>query len=176
MQQFIAICLCIFVLFNTALANDKTNQFSLSSSAFPDGGAMPVLYTCDGQNVSPQITWKNPPAHTKSFAIIMSDPDAPSGTLYHWVLFNIPVTMPEVAQGVSPTKEMRVGKNDFGREQYNGPCPPKGSSHTYFITVYALDSNLSQKTGATAKEVLDGIQNHLIGESKLSAVYSRWLQ
>ena len=156
---------------------EKPPKFELSTSAFLDEGVLPVLYTCDGKDLSPQIAWTNPPPKTKSFALIMSDPLAPKGTFYHWVLFNMSAKTTEIAEGMQPLATGSVlGQNDFGKTQYNGPCPPKGSAHTYIFTVYALDSNLSLKKGATAKDVLAAMQKHMLGQSKLTAVYSRWIQ
>jgi len=176
MCKFIQLCLFLCSVFFTSnlFAGE---QFSLSTSAFQDQGAMPVLYTCDGKNISPQIAFTHPPAKTKSFAIIMSDPSAPKGTFYHWILYNIPSKTSDISQGMAkPVKGVMVGTNDFDKKQYSGPCPPKGSVHTYIFTVYALDSMLPLKNGASAKEVLDAMQHHVLEKNKLTALYSRFMQ
>lgn len=160
-----------------AKPEQKPGPFTLSTSAFLDEGVLPVLYTCDGKDISPQVGWANPPQKTKSFAVVMSDPLASNGTFYHWVLFNVPTKIAEIPQGMEkPMSGAMFGKNDFGKEQYNGPCPPKGGAHTYIFTVYALDATLPLKHGATAKEVLAAMQKHIVGQNKLTAVYSRWIQ
>lgn len=172
--RFLVMCFCISVT-APLIAEDAANQFTLSTTAFLDAGILPVLYTCDGKDISPQVAWATPPAKTKSFAVIVSDPIAPKGTFYHWVIFNIPAKATEIDEGMKTAiKGAILGKNDFGKEQYNGPCPPKGTAHSYIFTVYALDSTLALKKGATAKEVIAAMQNHIVGQTKLTAVYSRW--
>ena len=157
------------------LAEDAKNAFNVTTSAFLDEGILPVLYTCDGKDISPQLAWANPPDKTKSFAVIASDPMAPKGTFYHWLLFNVPAKTTEIDEGMKTViKGAVLGKNDFGKEQYNGPCPPKGTAHTYIFTVYALDSTLPLKAGAASKEVIAAMQKHIVGQTKLTAVYSRW--
>lgn len=149
---------------------------TLSSSAFLDEGVLPVVYTCDGKDISPQIAWDKVPANTKSLALIISDPTAPKGVFYHWVLFNLPAKAMEVPEAMTPAvKGAVIGQNDFGKTQYNGPCPPKGSAHSYVFTVYALDTMLTLKKGAMPKDVLDAMQKHIVDQAHITAVYSRWI-
>jgi Raf kinase inhibitor-like YbhB/YbcL family protein len=163
----------LLLISTAAFAED----FGATTTAFLDQGALPVLYTCDGKDVSPQLTWTNPPAKTQAFAIIVSDPEATSGTFYHWLVYNIPASVSTIDEGAKtiPGGGL-VGKNDFGKAQYNGPCPPKGAAHTYEFTLYALNGKLSLPAGAKAKEVLAAIKEHSVGSVKLTTVYSRWLQ
>ncbi|MGB9521895.1 MAG: YbhB/YbcL family Raf kinase inhibitor-like protein, partial [Anaerolineales bacterium] len=128
----------------------QTSEVSMSiqllSTSFKLGEMIPKKYTCDGADISPQISWKNIPTEAKSLALIMDDPDAPVGTFTHWVLFNIPINIHELTEGV---KNIGVaGINDFRRIGYGGPCPPRGSNHRYYFKLYALDSMLPLKEGA----------------------------
>ena len=150
-------------------------DFTLKTNAFLDKGILPVLYTCDSQDISPQISWTNPPEKTQTFAVVMSDPDAPSGTFYHWIVYNIPNTAKELLQGPNKPPEGSVfGKNGWGKAEYNGPCPPKGSAHNYIVTIYALDDKLKIEGEPDYSKIEDGMHGHILGSAKLTAVYSRW--
>lgn len=165
---------CIVVLFITSPV--YADDFALSTNAFLDTGALPVLYTCDGKDISPQLSWANIPNKTQSFAIVVSDPDAPNGTFYHWLVYNIPVNTTELAEGVQQFPQgTMVGKNSFGKTQYNGPCPPKGTAHTYLYTLYALDKKLKLPAGVDGKILMENMQDHILQKVKLTSVYSRWL-
>lgn len=149
------------------------HAFTLSSTAFSNLGTIPIKYTCDGNDISPPLSWKQAPAATKSFALILSDPDAPGGTFYHWVLFNIPASMNSLPEGLSNEK-ITVGKTSWGKSQYNGPCPPKGSPHHYIFTLYALDTpqlTLAQSTDAEA--LLRNINKHILAQTELTGLYAR---
>jgi len=150
---------------------------SVSSTAFQEGSRIPSKYTCQGQDVSPPLTWSEPPEGTQSLALIMDDPDAPGGVFIHWVLFNIssdsrklPEAVPTQAQLPSGALQ---GKNDFGRIGYGGPCPPPGRPHRYRFTLYALDQPLDLKVGASKKQVLDAIQGHILAQGQLTGMYQR---
>jgi Raf kinase inhibitor-like YbhB/YbcL family protein len=151
--------------------------FTLNTTAFLDQGALPVLYTCDGKNVSPELDWANLPTKTQSLALIVADPDAPNGVFYHWVVFNIPKTVTALTEGMDklPAGSL-AAKNSWEKLNYNGPCPPKGAAHTYTITLYALDSKLPLPPGTKANQVMEAIQKHTVGKVELTTVYSRWLQ
>lgn len=172
---FLALC-AVFAL--DAFAEDApSNAFTLTTDAFLDQGALPVLYTCDGKDVSPQLSWTNVPAKTQALALVVKDPDAPNGDFYHWVVYNIPTSAKELAQGTkSLPSGALAGKNSWNKLQYNGPCPPKGSAHTYTITLYALSNKLTVPTGADAKAVIKAISSNTVGKAELTMVYSRWLQ
>lgn len=168
MLRLIILLLCSF-LSVTVYAAD----ISLSSKAFADGITIPVLYTCDGKDISPDLYWSNLPSKTQTIAIILSDEDAPGGIFYHWVLFNIPANTSELIQDIKTLPPgTTIGKNSWNKKQYNGPCPPKGSLHHYTFTLYALDKNLSLSTDTQA--LLMNMQGHILKKAMLKMGYSRW--
>lgn len=121
--------------------------FELQSSALASGGEIPVQYTCDGADRSPPLRWSDPPAKTKSFALIVDDPDAPGGAWVHWLLYGIPAGLRELPEGI-PARDTvpgigTQGLNDFRKVGYGGPCPPRGPAHRYFFKLYALDTELT---------------------------------
>jgi len=148
----------------------------ITSSAFTEGSMIPAKYTCDGQDISPHLEWKDVPAGTKSFALIADDPDAPVGTWVHWVVFNIPSNVTTLAENVKPEKEykngMRQGSNDWPKIGYGGPCPPSGT-HRYYFKIYALDITLGIKPGATKTQVLNAMKGHVLTEAQLMGKYKR---
>lgn len=172
---FSIVCM-IAIIVSSVYAEETNSAFILSTNAFLDQGVLPVLYTCDGKDVSPQLEWTGIPEKTQSVALIMSDVDAPHGVFYHWVLYNIPTATTTLSQGADKPTGITIGKNSFGKLQYNGPCPPKGSAHSYVFIVYALDTKLSIPAGAEAITVLNAIQNHIIGKTQITGVYSRWIR
>ncbi len=143
----------------------------ITSSAFTEGGKIPRIYTCDDQNISPPLTWTAVPTNTVSLALIMDDPDAPSGTWVHWVLYNLPSTLIRLDQGKSGGGT--DGKNDFGKLGYGGPCPPRGSNHRYFVKIYALDTSLDLKAGATKAQVESAMKGHILAQGQLMGRYER---
>ena len=165
----------IVIVASTVYA-EETNSFTINTNAFLDQGALPVLYTCDGKDISPQLEWTGLPEKTQSAALIMSDAETPSGVFYHWVLYNIPISTSNLPQAADKPTGITVGKNSFGKQQYNGPCPPKGSAHAYVFALYALDTKLTVPAGADAKTVLDAMQKHVLGKTQITAVYSRWIR
>lgn len=130
-------------------------NIEVKSSAFQDGGMIPKRYTCDGQDISPPLSWGGVPANAKSIALIMDDPDAPVGTWVHWVLFNIPPGTKELAEKIPPSLSLpdgaRHGKNGWGKLGYGGPCPP-GGTHRYYFKFYALDIILNVQGGITKSQ------------------------
>ena len=146
--------------------------FKLDSPAFTEGTTIPVDYSCDGQDKSPELRWSEAPANTRSFALIMDDPDAPGGTFTHWVLFDIPPSISQLAEdeqtiGIS-------GQNGFGRNGYGGPCPPPGGAHRYFFKLYALNvASLNLKGGAARSNVEAALDGHVIGQARLSGKHER---
>ncbi len=148
--------------------------FELRSSAFVSGQPIPAKFTCDGKDVSPPLEWSAPPTGTRSLAIICDDPDAPVGTWLHWVLYNLPAetrSLPEGAAANLP-KGARDGKNSWGRAGYGGPCPP-GGTHRYFFKLYAVDTALDLKPGATKEQLLKAMQDHILGQSEIRGLYTR---
>jgi len=150
---------------------------SLSSIAFKGGERIPVKYTCEGQDVSPPLTWSEPPQGTQSLTLIVDDPDAPGGAFTHWVLFNIPPDSGELPEAVPTQAQLSSGalqgKNDFGKIGYGGPCPPPGRPHRYCFTLYALDRVLDLKAGVSKKQVLDAMQGHILAQEQLIGTYQR---
>ncbi|MCS7309041.1 MAG: YbhB/YbcL family Raf kinase inhibitor-like protein [Armatimonadota bacterium] len=148
----------------------------LTSTAFPEGGMIPKKYTCDGEDVSPPLTWDNVPEGTKSFALICDDPDAPMGTWVHWVLFNLPADVRSLPEAVPPDKELpsgaRQGTNDFRKIGYGGPCPPSGT-HRYYFKLYALDTMLDLPAGCSKAQLLKAMDGHVLAEGQLMGKYSR---
>ena len=144
---------------------------TVTSTAYIEGDKIPRIYTCDDQNVSPPLTWTGVPTNTVSVALIMDDPDAPSGTWVHWVLFNLPANTTNLEQGKAGSGT--EGKNDFNNIGYGGPCPPRGSNHRYYLKVYALDKVLELKSGATKAQVESAMRGHILGQGQLMGRYSR---
>ena len=130
---------------------------NIVSSAFENEGNIPSKYTCDGENISPELNWSDFPDGTKSFALIAYDPDAPMGTWVHWVIYDIPSNVNSLPEGVPSDEKLSFGAvhgiNDFKDTGYGGPCPPKGV-HRYFFKLYALDKMLNLEPGLTKKALL----------------------
>lgn len=151
-------------------------KFQLSSPAFEHKGKIPPKYTCKGEDVSPPMEWTDAPSGVVSYALIMDDPDAPVGTWVHWVVFNIPGSTTSLSEGIesgqSVLKGALQGKSSWGRNQYNGPCPPAGE-HRYFFKLYALDVELNLKDNATKADVVQAIQGHTLGLAELMGVFSK---
>ena len=153
-----------------------TAAFTIASGAFTDGGTIPSKYTCDaGQtNPSPALTWKEAPADTKSFVLIMHDPDAPlAGGFTHWVLFDIPATTASLPENFQPRSVGTSGNSGFRRAGYGGPCPPSGVHHYHFM-LSALDvPSLGLQAGATKADVEKAMQGHVIGTAETVGLYQR---
>lgn len=149
----------------------------IKSSAFQNGADIPRKYTCDGSDVSPPLTWENPPSGTKGFALIADDPDAPAGTWVHWVIYDLPANTKELAEGAKPNETLasgaKQGINDFRRIGYGGPCPPRGPAHRYFFKLYALDAQTNLKPRATKQQLLDAMKGHILAEAQLMGRYKR---
>jgi Raf kinase inhibitor-like YbhB/YbcL family protein len=133
---------------------------------------IPSQFTCDGLNQSLPLSWKNAPKNTKSFALIVEDPDAENGTFTHWVLFNIPPSVTSLATGTETTDGAALGKNSAGIVGYHGPCPPIGA-HSYHFHLYALDKVLSLGEGATNDIVSQAMTGHVIGSAELIGLYQK---
>lgn len=155
----------------------KTATFRISSTAFAEGKDIPLKYTCTGADVSPKLSWSEPPAGTRSLVLILEDPDAPGGTWYHWLLWNIPGHAGGIWEHVAATGElsggMVQGRNSFGKMGYNGPCPPHGQTHRYFFHLYALDKVLSLPVGATQEQLEHAMHGHVKGEAEWMGLFGR---
>lgn len=151
----------------------------ISSTAFLAQGIIPAKYTCDGSNSSPDLAWEEISEDVvKSFALIADDPDAPSGTWVHWVIYNIPATKNGLPAGVSNmdrlTDGTRQGRNSFRMIGYGGLCPPLGDgSHRYYFRLYALDIMLDLKSGASRSELEAAMKGHILGRAELMGRYER---
>ena len=156
----------------TAVENETLAKLELTSSAFQDGGAIPTEFTCEGADRSPPLQWGEPPARTKSFALVVDDPDAPSGTFDHWGAFDIPPSTREIPAGQSVGTQTA---NGFGKSGYGGPCPPKGHGpHHYRFKLMALDvDRLGLQDDAKASDVERAAEQHLVGRAKLTGIYER---
>ncbi len=156
--------------------NQDKAEIKLTSSAFKEGEPIPRAYTCDGVNISPPLEWSGVPRTAKTIAIVCDDPDAPAGTWVHWVLYNLPADNIGVVENLPATENLKAGgfqgKNDFGKIGYGGPCPPSGT-HRYFFKIYALDSELPLKAGATKAELMKAIEGHIVVQGQLMGTYRR---
>jgi hypothetical protein len=148
----------------------------LNSNVFTNNGIIPSKYTCDGDNISPPLSWDDPPEHTASFALLVEDPDAPRGTFTHWVIYDVPGKANHLLEGLSKQSTLpqggRQGRNDFGQLGFGGPCPPHGN-HRYFFKLFALDQTLDLAPGASKGEVLDAMSGHVLETAELMGHYAR---
>ena len=151
-------------------------NMQIASPHFSEGEMIPKQYTCDGPDISPELTWEGIPNGALSLVLICDDPDAPMGTWVHWVLFNIPPGETGLSAQIKPEASLSNGAlhgtNDFGRLGYGGPCPP-GGTHRYYFKLYALDIKLSLESGATKAEVEKAMEGHILAEARLMGKYSR---
>ncbi len=148
------------------------------STSFTNGGAIPRRFTCDGDDTSPGLDWSKTPPGTRSFALVMHDPDAPVD-FTHWLAWDIPANVHELKAGASSDDAMPRGSaeglNGFRRVGYAGPCPPPGKPHHYVFTLYALDVNVHLEPGATRAELEAAIRGHILAEGRMVGVYGRAL-
>ncbi len=146
------------------------------SSAFTEGAAIPSRYTCDGENISPDLEWSEVPKGTQSIALIADDPDAPRKTWVHWVLFNLPPSLKKLEENVAKTPFPACGGtqgvNDSNEVGYDGPAPPSGV-HRYFFRVYALDIMLPLKAGCTKEQLQRAMEGRMLADGVLMGRYSR---
>ena len=165
------------VLGSDTLRVEDTMKFKLNSHSFSEGADIPKKYTCDGDDVSPELHWTDQPPAAKSFALIVDDLDAPSGTWVHWVVFYLPGDAHDLPEGSGKRAPLpngaKQGINDFKKTVYGGPCPPPGKPHRYFFKLYALDSKLSLKASPTKAEVEKAMQGHILGQGELVGRYRR---
>lgn len=151
-------------------------NIELKSAAFEEGAMIPKLYTCDGKDISPPLSWSGVPAGAKSIALIMDDPDAPRGTWVHWVLFNIPPDTKSLAENAPRAPSLpngaKHGANSWPKLGYGGPCPP-GGTHRYYFKAYALDTILALESGITKSQLLKAMEGHILAEGQLMGRYTR---
>jgi Raf kinase inhibitor-like YbhB/YbcL family protein len=149
------------------------SALTVTSSSFQPGAAIPVDFTCDGNDRSPPLAFSAPPARTASLAVIVDDPDAPGGTFTHWIAYNLPPDVSSLAEGADPAVLGAIsGTNDFHALGYSGPCPPKFEEHRYRFRVLALDATIRPEPPATRDRLDSAMSGHLLGEGTLVGVYS----
>jgi Raf kinase inhibitor-like YbhB/YbcL family protein len=155
----------------------------LESSAFQEGGMIPRTYTCDGEDISPPLSWSGVPESARSLVLICEDPDAPLGTWTHWLLYNLPAEVTALPERLPPEGTIQVasggakhparqGRNDFRKLGYGGPCPPSGT-HRYYFRLFALDTTLNLEPGASRKQVLGAMEKHILAQGELMGRYAR---
>lgn len=165
----------------SAAASPQTPEppmaFSITSPSFTNGGDIAKKFTCDGADISPQLTWNEPPAGTKTFALLVDDPDAPAGNWNHWTMWNLPSSLRGLPEGVGKDAQLsdgsEQGENDFGKTGYNGPCPPKGKPHRYYFKLFALGTNLELKAGAKKKGLEAAMEGHILAQAEWMGKYGR---
>ncbi len=154
-----------------------TKTLKLNSTSFEPGGYIPEKFTCDGEDISPEISWSGTPDGTETFALIVEDPDAPGRVFTHWVVYNIPNTVGGFEEGMSAFEIIKTGasqgKNDMGTVGYTGPCPPAGKAHRYFFRLFALDNVLDLPSMLSRSVVLGAMKGHVLGESEIMGKYKR---
>ena len=144
-------------------------SFSITTPAFQNGEVIPRQFTCDGADAAPQFRIADPPDGTRSFALVMDDPDAPSGTFTHWLAYDIPAGSSDLL--VTHGKTLR---NSFGRSGYGGPCPPRRHGpHRYFFTLYAVDVPTLGLKGDSRDDLEGALQDHTLGTARLMGRYER---
>ncbi|MDI3544780.1 MAG: hypothetical protein PWP68_197 [Rikenellaceae bacterium] len=171
--------LITLTFFTSIQCKNKTNMSAniiVKSNSFSDGGMIPAKYTCDGANISPQLSWDNAPKGTKSFVLICEDPDAPMGTFTHWILYDIPADVHELSENLPKDKILpngaKQGIADFKKIGYGGPCPPNGT-HRYYFKLYALDTLLNLEPGLKKEDILKAMNGHILAQGQIMGKYAR---
>jgi Raf kinase inhibitor-like YbhB/YbcL family protein len=147
------------------------NAMKITSSAFENGGLIPKIHTCNGEDKVVPLSWEGIPTGTVSLVMICDDPDAPMGTWDHWIVYNIPATAKGLYDSTLP-EGARGGLNSWKKEGYGGPCPPD-KEHRYFFKLYALDTALSFPAKPTKSEVLKALEGHVLGQAELMGRYDQ---
>jgi len=172
------IVLTSFILVRQRLQGRKSS-LSVTSSAFNHGDVIPSRYTCDGEDISPALSWDEGPENTASYVLICDDPDAPRQNPWvHWVVYNIPANTTSLDENIDHIAKLPDGSTqamtDFGHIGYGGPCPPPGHGiHRYYFKIYALDQMLSLDSGSTKADVEAAMNDHLVAEGVLMGTYER---
>jgi Raf kinase inhibitor-like YbhB/YbcL family protein len=149
----------------------------LTSSDFKPGGSIPIRFTCEGDDISPEFSWSDAPSETESFVLSVRDPDAPkAGGFTHWLLYNIPPNLKQINRNVPKHPTIPgiglQGKNDGGEVGYMGPCPPSGT-HRYFARLFALDTELKLPPGASQEDVRSAMEKHILDKAELMGTYAK---
>lgn len=171
----VSLCGCALLWRGVRTLASPDATLSVTTSSFPANGEIPARFTCSGADVSPALTWNDPPASTTSFALVMSDPDAPGGTFVHWVIYDLPGSTRSLPEGIAQGPDAAGGHqgiNSFGKTGYNGPCPPPGKAHRYFFRLWALDKTLSLPQ-ATAQQVESAAKGHIVARGEVVGRFHR---
>ncbi len=151
-------------------------EIKMTSAAFEPGGMIPNQYTCDGQDISPPLSWGDVPDGSASIALVCDDPDAPMGTWVHWVLFDMPPETRNLPENIPAAETLEGGGthgvNDFRKLGYGGPCPP-GGTHRYYFKIYAMDKKVGLSAGSTKEQLLKAMEGHILAEGELMGKYRR---
>jgi hypothetical protein len=181
-------CLVLSVLFLTPswsveekATDEGRSAMEIRSSAFDPESRIPLRHTCDGEDLSPQLSWSGVPEGVESFVLIMDDPDAPPGTWVHWLCYDLPGDVRELPEGLARSESldgggiqgMCWGVDSFSRVGYYGPCPPPGLPHRYSFRLYALDAKLGLPPKATKKQVVEAMKGRVLAEAELVGLYER---
>lgn len=167
----IIITIMLGFLLTTAYAS---NDFALKSKAFANNGRIPDVYTCNGKNTSPELSFENIPDKTQSLVLILFSPDWPDQNVHLWILYNIPPTIKEFPVGINRNlpEGILVGNNYYNETNYRGPCPPDDLNHHYVFVLYALDTTLDLPDGADFDEVVDKMRGHILKKARLVGIFS----
>jgi Raf kinase inhibitor-like YbhB/YbcL family protein len=162
---------------DATIATDPSKAtITITSEAFKDGEAIPVKYSCDGINVSPQIAWTPGPEGTEFYVLLMDDPDAPGKVFAHWILYNIPATVTDLHDGISTNGILDTGaiqgRNDMTKLGYYGPCPGDGATHNYVFTIYAVDTYFQMPAG-WRQDVINAMEGHVLAYGQITGTYKR---
>jgi len=169
--------LCFLVLATIGSAGAGSSALKIESIAFSANGPIPVAYTCSGDDKSPALAWSGVPTATQTLALIVRDPDAPSGSYVHWVIYNMPANLTGLPGGLPTTPTLDIGAvqgvSGRGTSGYHGPCPPPGPAHHYHFRLYALDEKLNLAAGANADAVEQAINGHVLASAELVGTFAR---
>ncbi|HXZ81497.1 MAG TPA: YbhB/YbcL family Raf kinase inhibitor-like protein [Terriglobales bacterium] len=160
------------------MSSQVSTGLQLSTTAFNPQGNIPKQFTCDGADISPDLSWGEPPKGTRALVLIADDPDAPVGLWTHWLIYDLPAEKRQLQQGFPKDRDLadggRQGQNDFRKIGYNGPCPPPGKPHRYYFKLFALEAPLGLKAGATRKEVDAAMkQARVLAQTEVMGKYGR---
>lgn len=153
-------------------ASKDMTTLTLKSTSFQNEQIIPKRYTCDGENMNPPLSIEGIPEGAQSLVLIVDDPDAPSGTFVHWLVWNIPPQFSDIPENSVPPSALQ-GTNDFGKEEWGGPCPPPGPEHRYFFKLYALNTLLELQRGANKELLEKAMESHIINQTELIGKYGR---
>ncbi len=168
-----AVLFFILILFPVIIVSQ---DITLNSAFLQKNQTIPLRFTCDGENISPPVSWSDSIKGCSSYAIIFEDPDAPVGTWVHWIVYNIPSDVKNLSIGAGNNDSMQPGIqqgiNDWGRPAYGGPCPPSGREHRYFFRIYALDIMLDLKRPGKS-DIENAMEGHVLGKGEFMVRYRR---